>query len=184
MAYWTVVDGHLADGLPVRAWLAEHAGQVWSAAISDAKHPRDEQEFLSWLDRNLKWQRLNKPSASDALGQAAQELAEYFASRRLTFTAPLYWQGTPFQLRVWQELTRIPFGTTSTYGSLAENIGQPAACRAVGAANGQNRLVVFIPCHRVIATGGKLCGFAGGIGLKKRLLAHEAAVLGLRLTGT
>jgi O-6-methylguanine DNA methyltransferase len=83
-------------------------------------------------------------------------------------------------VRVWQQLREIPFGSTCTYGELAATIGHPSAFRAVGGANGHNWLPIFVPCHRVLAVGGKLGGFTGGIGLKKRLLAHEAAVLGSR----
>ena len=107
-------------------------------------------------------------------------MSEYFAGRRLLFEVPLSLRGTAFQVKVWQQLTRIAFGATASYGDIAEVVGHPAAFRAVGTANGRNNLPIFVPCHRVIAAGGKLGGFTGGINLKKRLLAHEAAVLGRR----
>ncbi|MGH9581891.1 MAG: methylated-DNA--[protein]-cysteine S-methyltransferase, partial [Bryobacteraceae bacterium] len=117
-------------------------------------------------------------ATNESLQQAAREVQEYFAGERLTFEIPLDLQGTPFQVRVWRELTRIPFGSARSYGEIAEAIGLAKAPRAVGGANGRNRLPIFVPCHRVIASGGKLGGYTGGISLKKRLLAHEAAVLG------
>lgn len=178
MPNWTLVEGQLTDGLPMRAYLSEHEGELWSVAIADDQHPCDEHDFASRLGRGLDWRCPKSLAASHALNQAVSELVEYWAGERLEFTFPLRLRGTPFQVRVWQELTRIPFGVTASYGQLANYIGQPTACRAVGAANGRNRLPVFVPCHRVIAASGQLCGFTGGIGLKKRLLAHEAAVLG------
>jgi methylated-DNA-[protein]-cysteine S-methyltransferase len=81
--------------------------------------------------------------------------------------------GTPFQQRVWKALRTIPVGRTETYGHIAEQIGQPAACRAVGLANGQNPISLVIPCHRVIGTNGKLTGYGGGLDRKRWLLDHE-----------
>ena len=86
---------------------------------------------------------------------------------------PLKLAGTPFQKRVWQELVRIPFGTTITYGQLARRVGQPTASRAVGHANGRNPISIIVPCHRVIGANGKLTGYAGGIDKKQWLLAWE-----------
>ena len=111
------------------------------------------------------------------LDEAVRQAADYFASRRLVFDVPLRLHGTAFQTGVWRQLMAIPFGERRSYGEVAAAIGQPNAFRAVGNANGRNNLPLFIPCHRVIAADGKLGGFTGGIGLKKRLLAHEDAVL-------
>jgi len=104
-----------------------------------------------------------------------RELREYFAGRRRAFTFPIRPHGSPFQQRVWQALRRIPFGATRTYGEVAGEIGQPRAARAVGMANHRNPIPVVIPCHRVVAAGGKLGGYGGGLALKQRLLALEAA---------
>jgi methylated-DNA-[protein]-cysteine S-methyltransferase len=86
---------------------------------------------------------------------------------------PLKLAGTPFQQRVWQELVRIPFGTTITYGQLAQRVGKPTASRAVGHANSRNPISIIVPCHRVIGADGKLTGYAGGVDKKQWLLAWE-----------
>ena len=109
------------------------------------------------------------------LEQAAAELAEYFAGKRTTFTVPLAPLGTPFQVLIWQTLAQtVPYGQTVAYGELAKRAGRPLAARAVGMANHDNPLPIFIPCHRVIGANGKLVGFGGGLPLKQSLLAMEA----------
>lgn len=113
--------------------------------------------------------------APQDLALAVQQLHEYFHGQRQSFTLPLAPVGTPFQQRVWHELQRIPYGTTCTYGELAQRLEMPQAARAVGHANGQNPLAIVIPCHRVIGRDGRLRGYAGGVTLKQRLLAHEGA---------
>ncbi len=105
---------------------------------------------------------------------AAKELAEYFAGKRKDFTVPLAAVGTPFQLSVWRALIDVPYGTTVSYGELARRMGNPAATRAVGMANHNNPLPVFIPCHRVIGASGKLVGYGGGLDKKESLLKLEA----------
>jgi methylated-DNA-[protein]-cysteine S-methyltransferase len=87
---------------------------------------------------------------------------------------PLDLRGSPFDLRVWSALLEIPFGETRTYGELAARLAMPGAARAVGAANGRNPVWILVPCHRVVAAGGGLGGYAGGIDTKRWLLAHEA----------
>ena len=112
------------------------------------------------------------------LAEARRQLGEqYFAGTRTDFDLPLAPPGTPFQRRVWGELRRIPYGTTATYGEVAERLGDPKAVRAVGLANGRNPIAVVVPCHRVIGSDGKLRGYAGGIERKQRLLALESASL-------
>lgn len=108
-----------------------------------------------------------------AFGRARDQLREYFDGTRRAFDLPLDPRGTAFQLAVWRELARIPFGETISYGELARRIGRPAASRAVGAANGANPLPIVIPCHRVVGANGSLTGFGGGIETKKWLLALE-----------
>jgi methylated-DNA-[protein]-cysteine S-methyltransferase len=88
-------------------------------------------------------------------------------------------RGTDFQKQVWGELAKIPFAETTTYGEIAKRIRRPTASRAVGAANGQNRIAIVLPCHRVIGQNGKLTGFAGGLDKKKKLLAIEQGTLSL-----
>jgi AraC family transcriptional regulator of adaptative response/methylated-DNA-[protein]-cysteine methyltransferase len=104
------------------------------------------------------------------------QLDEYFRGDRYEFDIPLRAPGTPFQSRVWDELRRIPVGTTTTYARVAEAIGQPTAVRAVARANGDNRIAILIPCHRVIGSDGSLTGYGGGLWRKKRLLELEARV--------
>jgi methylated-DNA-[protein]-cysteine S-methyltransferase len=112
----------------------------------------------------------------DILARTREELAEYFDGRRRTFDVPLAPNGTEFQRSVWSALTRIPFGTTISYADLARRVGNEAAVRAVGAANGRNPIPVIVPCHRVIGSDGSLTGFGGGLPRKKWLLQHERAL--------
>ena len=107
------------------------------------------------------------------LHQAFAELEEYFRGERKQFSVPLRPQGTPFQLHCWEALVRIPYGETRTYAQQAQAIDNPRACRAVGMANHRNPLPVFIPCHRVIGSGGTLTGYAGGLSIKETLLRIE-----------
>jgi methylated-DNA-[protein]-cysteine S-methyltransferase len=111
--------------------------------------------------------------AREPFREAVRQLEAYFAGELRQFELPLAPSGTPFQQRVWRELRRIPWGTTVSYREIANRIGQPGAARAVGAANGQNRIPIIIPCHRVIGADGRLTGFAGGLDVKKRLLTLE-----------
>lgn len=113
-----------------------------------------------------------------ALQEAKRQLGEYFDGTRQDFDLPLRAGGTEFQRRVWNELRRIPFGETISYGELAARIGKPTASRAVGAANGRNPLPVVVPCHRVIGHDGKLGGYGGGLPTKQRLLDLERRVAG------
>lgn len=113
--------------------------------------------------------------APAAFAAVTAQLDEYFAGERTAFDLPLAPAGTPFQRRVWALLQAIPYGQTITYAELARRAGNPAACRAVGAANGRNPLPIVVPCHRVIGSGGALTGYAGGLAAKARLLALEGA---------
>ncbi len=120
---------------------------------------------------------------SEALGtrvrsgfeQAVSELREYFDQKRTAFTFPLAPEGTDFQQRVWKQLRNIPYGETRTYAQLADAIGNRAAIRAVGLANGRNPLSIVVPCHRVIGSDGSLTGYAGGLDRKRFLLELEGA---------
>jgi methylated-DNA-[protein]-cysteine S-methyltransferase len=107
------------------------------------------------------------------LVEVERQLRAYFNGSLRQFDLPLDLQGTPFQLRVWGELVRIPFGQTRSYAQLAEAVGSPKAVRAVGAANGANPAAIVVPCHRVIGSSGKLVGYGGGLPLKRRLLELE-----------
>lgn len=107
------------------------------------------------------------------LKQAETEVREYFEGSRRHFTIALDPIGTDFQLKVWNELKKIPFGETISYKELAIRVGNPKASRAVGGANGKNPLSIIVPCHRVIGASGKLTGFAGGVDVKSKLLSFE-----------
>lgn len=111
-----------------------------------------------------------------ALAACAQQLEEYFTRRRRQFDLPLAAAGTAFQQSVWQALAAIPYGELRSYRDIAQVIGNPAAVRAVGAANGRNPLPIVVPCHRVIGSNGSLTGFAGGLEIKTFLLELEGAL--------
>ena len=102
-----------------------------------------------------------------------QQLGEYFAGKRKTFSVALDMRGTRFQKDVWEALLAIPFGETRSYGQLAKQLGNPRATRAAGAANGRYPVSIIVPCHRVIGSSGKLTGFAGGLETKAHLLSLE-----------
>ncbi|ASW74007.1 XRE family transcriptional regulator [Chryseobacterium piperi] len=109
--------------------------------------------------------------------QLEDELKEYFEAKRKTFDVPLYMTGTEFQEKVWQLLREIPMGETRTYKQQSEFLGNPKAIRAVGTANGINKIAILVPCHRVIGSNGDLVGYAGGIWRKQKLLELEKAIL-------
>jgi methylated-DNA-[protein]-cysteine S-methyltransferase len=117
----------------------------------------------------------------EGLREAADQLRRYFAGELCAFDLPLAPHGTEFQQAVWSALQQIPYGQTTTYSTIAERIGRPAAVRAVGAANGANPIPIVIPCHRVIGANGSLTGFGGGLDVKRQLLALEARVAGRTL---
>jgi methylated-DNA-[protein]-cysteine S-methyltransferase len=119
--------------------------------------------------RDQAWRRADREFAD-----ARRQLDQYFSGKRRQFDLPLAFEGTPFQLRVWNTLLRIGFGETWSYGKLAREIGQPNASRAVGTANGRNPLSIIVPCHRVIGADGSLTGYGGGEQRKRWLLEHES----------
>ena len=139
--------------------------------------------LLEFSDRRMleaQLQRLGKllrqpmiPGEHRYLAQLREELTSYFAGALQTFTVPLVYRGTPFEERVWRELTRIPYGETISYAQLAERVSSPGAQRAVGRANGMNRIAIVIPCHRVVNADGKLGGYGGGLWRKNWLLNLE-----------
>ena len=105
------------------------------------------------------------------------EINLYLEGKLIEFSIPLFLQGTDFQIQVWNELLKIPYGETISYGELARRIGNPKAMRAVGAANGKNSIPIIIPCHRVINADGQLHGYGGGLWRKKKLLELEVDVI-------
>lgn len=114
------------------------------------------------------------PGTNDHIERLAAELGEYFAGRRHAFEVPLVLPGTEFQRACWKLLREIPYGTTTTYADLARALGRPGAERAVGRANGDNRVALVVPCHRVLRSDGQLAGYGGGLWRKRYLIDHEA----------
>lgn len=118
----------------------------------------------------------SRPSAGPAssiLDRTHRQLEQYFAGRRLAFDVPLDLRGTDFQVAAWKAMTKIPYGTTISYGEQARAIGRPTAFRAVGSANGRNPIPIIVPCHRVLASDGTLGGYSLGLSMKRRLLSLE-----------
>ncbi|MFF7258955.1 methylated-DNA--[protein]-cysteine S-methyltransferase [Streptomyces sp. NPDC008159] len=113
------------------------------------------------------------PRDDTLLADAKEQLAAYFAGELRQFTLTLRLHGTPFQRGVWEQLARIPFGETRSYGELADALGSPKASRAVGLANGKNPVGIIVPCHRVVGSDGSLTGYGGGLDRKRRLLDFE-----------
>ena len=157
--------------------MATEAGDIWYAiddssvkAISAPGRGRDDwQRALSRRGLRL------EPAASDesdSLG-VRRQLAEYMGGERQTFSLPLSFSGTPFQLSVWKALQDIPYGEVRSYADIAREIGSPLAARAVGQANNANPLAIVIPCHRVVASDSGLGGYAGGLESKEFLLQLE-----------
>ena len=129
---------------------------------------------IDWPDENVVPAQATK--LEDAvLREAKQQLTQYFNKERKQFDIPLDAGGTDFQKAVWESLRRIPYGEQCSYADIARDIGRPKAVRAVGAANGRNPIPIIVPCHRVIGSNGTLTGFAGGLALKRELLALEGA---------
>jgi len=120
-------------------------------------------------------------ATNDHLDVLARELDAYFSGSLRAFTVPLDAPGTPFERSVWDRLLEIPYGTTTSYGAIARQLGKPGASRAVGRANGSNRLGIVIPCHRVIEENGALRGYSGGLSRKRWLIDHEQAHSGALL---
>ena len=108
-----------------------------------------------------------------------RELREYFARARKQFTFPLDLRGTDFQIACWRALLEIPYGKTRTYADIARAVGKPHGFRAVGMANNRNPIAIVVPCHRVIASDGTLCGYGGGLEIKRKLLELEGALSGM-----
>ena len=111
--------------------------------------------------------------SDEGFDDVVRQLGEYFAGERTAFDLPLRPVGSPFEMAVWDQLTRIPYGRTRSYGYVAEAVGEPGGAQAVGAANGRNPIAVVVPCHRVIGADGSLTGFGGGMPAKRTLLDLE-----------
>ncbi len=150
------------------------------------------QKFAAWVDEEGRLLRLRlraegaahvdpeSENNSARLDEVQRQVSEYADGTRRDFTLELAPQGPAFEMTVWQALRDIPYGATTSYGAVAKAIGQPLAARAVGAANNANPIALIIPCHRVIGADGQLVGYGGGLPLKRKLLEHEARVMGTR----
>jgi methylated-DNA-[protein]-cysteine S-methyltransferase len=143
--------------------IANDAG-IWSVDFVDAKYAR--RIDPEWIE----------DPQSSPLRECIRQLAEYFAGKRRDFDLPLAPRGTPFQERVWNEIARVPYGKTISYGELAKRAGAPGQARAAGAATGRNPVGVVIPCHRIVGADGSLTGYAGGLDRKQRLLELEGVL--------
>lgn len=134
-------------------------GALVALFMDEQRHPQDRGD-------------LGDPSA-EPFATAATQLRAYFAGELTEFDLPIAAEGTAFQHTVWALLRRIPYGETTTYGRLAEQLGKPTAARAVGLANGRNPISIIVPCHRVVGSTGNLTGYGGGLDRKRFLLDHE-----------
>lgn len=130
---------------------------------------------LNFIKRGLK-PPSHKQTENSIIIDCQKQLKEYFEGKRKKFNLPIELQGTTFQQEVWKEVSKIPHGLTKSYGEIAKLIGNPNSCRAVGQANGNNKIPIIIPCHRVIASDGTLGGYSSGIKTKKWLLSHEGII--------
>jgi methylated-DNA-[protein]-cysteine S-methyltransferase len=150
------------------------------------------QKFAAWVDEEGRLMRFNLRAANAAnvdceaennsrkLAEVQRQVSEYADGKRRDFDLELAAEGPEFEKSVWSALLEIPFGTTTSYGAIAKRIGNPTAARAVGAANNANPIALIVPCHRVIGADGALVGYGGGLPLKRKLLEHEARVIGTR----
>jgi methylated-DNA-[protein]-cysteine S-methyltransferase len=122
---------------------------------------------------NFVEKRVYETDENEHVQLVIKQLTEYFAGKRKVFDMPFDLEGTPFQQRVWQALLTVPFGKTRSYMDIAKAVGDTKAIRAVGTANGSNKIAIIIPCHRIIGSDGSLTGYAGGLHRKKWLLDFE-----------
>lgn len=139
--------------------------------LCDWKNRTNSSTIIEKIENNFKKTFINKKT--QLLEKAISELDEFFSKKRRTFSIPLFTVGTDFQKIVWEEIKKIPYGKTTTYKEIAKTINRENSVRAVANAIGANKISIFIPCHRIIGSDGKLTGYAGGINQKKILLAIE-----------
>lgn len=154
---------------PVGALYLVSTGRALAAVVFESGWPA----FLE----NQKWEL--SPGSDPVIKKTEAQLLEYFAGKRTEFDIPLYFSGTDFQNLAWKSLMTIPYGETASYSDQAKRLKKPEAVRAVGAANGKNKICIIVPCHRVIGKNGSLTGFSGGIEIKKQLLKLESALSAL-----
>jgi O-6-methylguanine DNA methyltransferase len=155
------------------------SGQGLVALEFDARLPR--QQSIRPNPRHLREEKtgIAFERSPRAMQSYLSELEEYFSGKRREFTFPLDLRGTDFQLACWRALRAIPCGETRSYADIARAVGKPHAFRAVGMANNRNPIAIVVPCHRVIASDGTLCGYGGGLDVKRKLLELEGALSGI-----
>ena len=163
------------------AWIESPLGPLIAGATSEGIC------FLEFTDRRMleaqvttlrrHFKRAIVPGSNAHIRQLQEELREYFAGERKKFSLPLVYPGSPFQQNVWNALLEIPYGTTTSYEEIAKRVGSPKAVRAVGTANGMNRIAIVIPCHRVVNKNGELGGYGGGLRRKEALLRLERGLV-------
>jgi len=144
----------------------------------DARLPGQQTIRPNPRDLRAESETLRFENSGTRMSAYTRELEEYFAGNRRKFSFPLDLRGTPFQLLCWQALLAIPYGETRTYADIARAVGRPQGFRAVGMANNRNPIAIVVPCHRVIASNGTLCGYGGGLDVKRKLLQLEGALSG------
>jgi methylated-DNA-[protein]-cysteine S-methyltransferase len=164
--YTTTVEGPCGPLLCV----VDEAGAVVRIEFGNGRDAQKVTERMQ--DRGI--EVLEDPART---AEVRRQLTEYFAGDRREFDLTLAPVGTPFERSVWDELRKIPFGETRSYGEIAQALGRPGAARAVGRANGANPIPIVVPCHRVIGSDGSLTGFGGGLDAKSRLLELEGQAL-------
>jgi len=144
-------------------WVTEEDGLITGLFFANEIRSRKKHELKGFENRE-----------SALIKKAAKQLDEYFAGKRREFSLPLKFVGTDFQKKVWEALLTIPYGETRSYSEIAEQVGNPKACRAVGMANNRNPISIICPCHRVIGKNGSLVGYGGGLEIKRILLDLES----------
>jgi O-6-methylguanine DNA methyltransferase len=142
----------------------------------DARLPGQQTIRLNPRDLRAETKRIRFEESANAMQPYVRELEQYFSEKRREFTFDLDLRGTDFQLACWRALVAIPFGETRSYGDIARAVGRPQGFRAVGMANNRNPVAIVVPCHRVIASDGTLCGYGGGLDVKRKLLELEGAL--------
>jgi O-6-methylguanine DNA methyltransferase len=141
-------------------------------------NPRDLRSEIGERDSRTPDKRVRFKESESVMRFYVEELEEYFSGQRRNFSFPLDLRGTEFQLACWRALLAIPYGETRSYADIARAVGRPQGFRAIGMANNRNPIAIVVPCHRVIASDGSLCGYGGGLETKRRLLELEGALSG------
>jgi O-6-methylguanine DNA methyltransferase len=154
------------------------SGRGLVALEFDARLPGQQSIRPNPRDLRVEKKSFRFEDAPSSMRPYVTELEEYFAGKRRQFTFPLDLRGTDFQLACWHALQAIPYGETRSYANIARAVGKPNAFRAVGMANNRNPVAIVVPCHRVIASDGTLCGYGGGLDVKRKLLELEGALSG------